>query len=80
MRDKRLDGRATSPAELTLIRVGHHIWRSMKRKEWPEHVAMSALRDVWDAKELIRVPLRADWLAFVEKSKKNLRRRGHEVE
>ena len=53
MRDKRMDGRPTAAHELLLIRVGHHLWRSRKRKEWPEPAISRALEAVWEAKEHI---------------------------
>lgn len=70
MRDKRLDNRATSQPEMLLIRVGHHLWRSYKRKEYPKSVALRALQDVWDRKEALRVILRKEWLEFYENRKK----------
>ena len=68
-----MDGRATHPAELVLIRVGHHLWRSYKRKEYPESVALSALQDVWDRKEAMRVILRKEWLEHVIDRQKRLK-------
>jgi len=65
-----MDGRPTATHELLLIRVGHHLWRSRKRKEWPEPAISRALEAVWEAKEQIRVPLRKEWLDFVENRKK----------
>ena len=73
MRDKRLDGRSTTPEELLLIRAGHHLWRSRKRKEWPEIVVAYALRAIWDAKEAYRVELRRSWLEHAENRKSRLK-------
>ena len=67
MRDKRFDNRPTAPHELLLIRVGHHLWRSYKRKEWPEPAISTALQAVWDAKEEIRRPLRQAHLESLPK-------------
>lgn len=72
MRDKRFDKRPTDPTELLLIRVGHHLWRSRKRREWPESVAMAALETVWAAKEAYRVPLREKWLELSKNRKKQM--------
>ena len=66
MRDKRLDNRPTADHEMLLIRVGHHLWRSRQRKEWPETGVNLALACVWQAKEEIRVPLRKQWLETVK--------------
>lgn len=74
MRDKRMDGRATDDVELLLIRVGHHLWRSGRRKEWAERPLFAALQAVWDAKETIRQPLRRSWLEHVENCKLRLGR------
>jgi hypothetical protein len=62
LRDKRMDARPTAEHEMALIRIGHHLWRSYKRKEWPEPGISISLQTVWDAKEEIRRPLRAAWL------------------
>lgn len=62
MRDKRMDSRATAPHELLLIRIGHHLWRWRKLKAWPEPAIMSALEEVWAAKEAVRVILCAEHL------------------
>ena len=67
MRDKRLDGRPTSPEELLLIRAGHHLWKSQRRKEWPEKAVSQALETIWSAKEALRVELRQEWLNSREK-------------
>jgi hypothetical protein len=55
-----------------LIRVGHHLWRSRKRKEWPELAVSSALQDVWDAKEALRIILRKEWLDYAENRAKQI--------
>ena len=68
-----MDNRPTAPHELLLIRVGHHLWREWKSKDakgWPKAPLFTALEAVWEAKEQIRVPLRKEWLDFVENRKK----------
>jgi hypothetical protein len=67
MRNKRLDNRPTSNIEMTLIRIGHHIWRSGRRKEWPDNVISSSLQAVWDLKEAHRAILRKSWLESMKK-------------
>jgi len=69
MRDKRMDGRATSPEELLLIRAGHHLWREYKASVkpgpvsgWGYSVLSAALQTVWEAKRSLRAILRAEWL------------------
>jgi len=64
MRDKRMDGRPTDPAEQKLINVGHFLWRH--RKEWPEPGISIALETIWRLKEELRVPLRKEWLERAE--------------
>jgi hypothetical protein len=39
----------------------------MKRKEWPEKALATALRDVWNIKEALRVTLRKEWLESMDK-------------
>lgn len=70
-----MDGRATAPQELLLIRAGHHLWREMKsnrRAGWPHDALCLALQSVWDAKEAVRVPLRKEWLEHYEKRQKRI--------
>jgi hypothetical protein len=74
-RNRLLDNRPTSPGEFILIRVGHHLWRSMKRKEWPNEAVFSALETVWDAKETLRLELRRSWLEVSRNRTNNLLRR-----
>jgi hypothetical protein len=66
-RNYLLDNRPTSDTELLLIRIGHHLWRSYKRQEWPNEVVFSALQTVWDLKETVRRPLRKAWLESLKK-------------
>ena len=73
MREKCFDNRPTSREELLLIRAGHHLWRSMKRKDYPESVALAALGTVWMAKRELRVLLREEWLESLENRQKGLR-------
>jgi hypothetical protein len=68
MRNKLLDGRGTSPAELLLIRAGHHLWGSRKREEWPLEPLDASLSAIWMAKEALRVELRKEYLESMEKS------------
>ena len=72
MRDKRLDGRATAPHELLLIRIGHHLWREWKASKRQDKALYTALETVWAAKEVVRVPLRKEWLEFRKNQKKRL--------
>lgn len=81
MRDKRMDSRATAAHEMTLIRIGHHLWReykSMNRSGWPIPALCAALKSVWDAKEAVRVVLRQEHLESFKKRSElatgNLRR------
>jgi hypothetical protein len=71
-----MDNRPTAPEELTLIRIGHHLWRSRKRKEWPEDAVCAALETVWGIKETLRIGLRKQWLESYEKRINDLRQRG----
>lgn len=71
-----MDGRATAPHELLLIRVGHHLWReyrSRKPSGWPAAGLYAALETVWDAKEAVRAPLRAEWLKAYEERRERLK-------
>jgi len=44
--------------EMLLIRVGHHLWKSWKRQEWPQEAVLAALETVWEAKRMVRLLLR----------------------
>jgi hypothetical protein len=72
MRNRLLDHRPTSPEELLLIRAGRHLWRSRKRKEWPEAPLFLALQAIWDAKKALRVELRRSWLETLKNRTKHL--------
>jgi hypothetical protein len=72
MRDKRMDGRGTAPHELLLIRAGHHLWKLWKDSGRQDKALFAALETVWEAKEAVRVPLRAEWLEYYEKRHKRL--------
>jgi hypothetical protein len=72
MRNKLLDDRPTYHDEMILIRVGHHLWKSGKRKEWPAEALSSALDDVWSRKEELRVGYRKAWLEMKAKTVLNL--------
>jgi len=74
-RNRLLDNRPTSRGEFILIRVGHHLWRSMKAQEWPNEAVFSALKTVWDAKETLRVGLRRAWLESLRNRSNNLLRK-----
>lgn len=76
MRDKRMDSRATAPHELTLIRVGHHLWRAWKASKMADRALYAALETVWNAKEAVRVELRAKHLASRDKNVTRLRKMG----
>ena len=76
MRDKRMDNRATAPHELTLIRVGHHLWRAWKASKMADKALYAALETVWNAKEAVRVELRAKHLASRDKQLDRLSKTG----
>jgi hypothetical protein len=70
-----LDNRITAPHEFLLIRVGHHLWRELKSRRasnWGQEALSAALKTVWDAKEAVRVPLRAEYLAMRGEQAKRL--------
>jgi len=74
MRDKSLDNRLTTKEELILIRIGHHLWRSRRRKEWPETTILPALQAIWDTKSILRVNLHKEWLESRKNRIKNMNR------
>jgi hypothetical protein len=65
---------------MMLIRIGHHLWRSRKRREWPEEAVLSALRDVWDRKAELRAVYREQWLELCKNRANNLPRKAKREE
>jgi hypothetical protein len=76
VRDKRMDNRGTAPHELTLIRMGHHLWRAWKASKRQDKALYAALETIWAAKEAIRAELRAKHLASRDKNVTRLRKMG----
>lgn len=71
-----MDGRATAPEELLLIRAGHHLWAWWKASRRQDKALYAALETVWNAKELVRVELRAKHLASRDKQLDRLSKTG----
>lgn len=69
MRDKTYDNRGTPREEITLIRIGHHLWALSKRARYADSALSAALETVWNAKRELRAELREKHRQSREESK-----------